>query len=113
MRNNCGAIGLCVFLNIVIALRAYKSDNYMESNTKKKPWTKPIQKRSHEQNQYQKEAMNKTNTKWSKEIKSDNFCYRKGVRTLTNTNLGSSAVVDKMFFASRASSFPGTYFRLG
>ena len=42
-------------------------DNYMGSNTEKKPWTNL-------QNLYKN---------LSKEIKSDNFCYRKGGRAIT------------------------------
>ena len=43
------------------------TDNYMGSNTVKKPWTNL-------QNSYKN---------WSKEIKSDNFCYRKVRRAIT------------------------------
>ena len=46
---------------------AFKSDNYMGSNTEKKSWTNL-------QNLYKN---------WSKEIKSDNFCYRKVGRAIT------------------------------
>ena len=42
-------------------------DNYVGRNTKKKPWTDLL-------NIYKD---------WSKEIKSDNFCYRKIGRTIT------------------------------
>jgi hypothetical protein len=46
---------------------SWKSDNYMGSNIQKKPWTNL-------QNLYKN---------WSKEIKSDNFCYRKVGRSIT------------------------------
>ena len=48
---------------------ALKGDNYMGSNTEKKPWTNL-------QNPYRN---------WSKEIKSDNFCYRKVGRAITKS----------------------------
>ena len=46
---------------------SWKSDNYMGSNTEKKPWTNL-------QNSYKY---------WSKEIKSNSFCYRKVRRAIT------------------------------
>ena len=49
------------------AWKSWKSDNYMESNTEKKPWTNL-------QNSYKN---------LSKKIKSDNFCYRKVGRAIT------------------------------
>ena len=45
----------------------WKGDNYMGSNTEKKPWTNL-------QNSYKN---------WCKEIKSDNFCHRKVGRAIT------------------------------
>ena len=58
----------CILYGISPLLRnSWKSDNYMGSNTEKKPWTNL-------QNSYKN---------WSKEIKSDNCCYRKVGRAIT------------------------------
>ena len=46
---------------------SWKSDNYMGSNTEKKPWTN----------------LQNSSKNWSKRIKSDNFCYRKVGRAIT------------------------------
>ena len=69
IRNNYGPIQSFIFpiLRILQYCRnSGKSDNYMGSNTEKKPYTNL-------QNSYKN---------WSKEITSDNFCYRKVERTI-------------------------------
>ena len=54
-----------------------QSDNYMGSNTEMKPWTNL-------QNLYKN---------WSKEIKSDNFCYRKVWRAITKCKAKEKSLI--------------------
>ena len=62
--SNIGLFSIPCCKVITLNPLSWKSDNYMESNIEKKPWTN-LQKNL------------------SKEIKSDNFCYRKNGRAIT------------------------------
>ena len=81
-------LALCFFsfllslkLLLVLALRGYsknisvswKRDNYKGSNKEKNPWPNV-------QNGY----------KWSKQVKSNNFCYHKSKRAITKWGIRSS-----------------------
>ena len=68
--DSCRSFSLLKAIAIILPLlfaNAFKSDNYMGSNTENKPWTNL-------QNSYKN---------LSKDIKSDNFCYRKVGRAIT------------------------------